>query len=342
MRSHYRTVAVLALAVALVTLFLRNVDLGEVFHAIAGAKPLWLLVVLATIFGNMVIRTWRWQYLLEPLGGSSFRNSFRANVVGFAARSVLPVAAGELVRPYFLSRHERVSATGAFATVVIERLLDLVTVLILLASYVFLFDQDGGSTNPAAWRALKWSGGAAGVASIAALVALFVLAGHPFRFGRALARLERIAPASAAGLLAGIAEKFAVGLGAIRQPRRLVVALAWSLPLWLCIALGIWSAAVAFGLTMPFAGSFLLIALLTVGITVPTPGGVGGFHEAFRLGTTMFFGAPNDTAVAAAIVLHAITIGPVLVVGLVFAAQDGLSVSAMRHLAEQPDPEPLV
>ena len=57
---------------------------------------------------------------------------------------------------------------------------------------------------------------------------------------------------------------------------------------------------------MPFTGSFLLIALLVVGVAVPTPGAVGGFHEAFRIGATMFYGAPDDAAVGAAIVLHAV------------------------------------
>ena len=67
----------------------------------------------------------------------------------------------------------------------------------------------------------------------------------------------------------------------------------------------------AFRLAVPFTGSFLLIALLVVGVAVPTPGAVGGFHEAFRLGATAFFGAPDDAAVGAAIVLHAFSIVPV-------------------------------
>ena len=61
---------------------------------------------------------------------------------------------------------------------------------------------------------------------------------------------------------------------------------------------------------------------------MPTPGAVGGFHEAFRFGATMFFGAPDDAAVGAAIVLHAFTIGPSLLLGLFFAAQEGLNLSA--------------
>ena len=86
------------------------------------------------MFVNLAIRAFRWQYLLEPLGKVRFGSAFRATAVGFAASSVLPARAGEVIRPYFLARHEHMSATGAFATIILERLLDIVTVLVLLAS----------------------------------------------------------------------------------------------------------------------------------------------------------------------------------------------------------------
>ncbi len=341
MRSHARTAVVLVLAAVLLAFFFRNVDVRGVVGAIVNARPEWLALSLATMVLNLVIRSWRWQYLLEPLGKASFGNSFRATAVGFAARSFLPAAAGELVRPYFLSRVSRpetMSATGAFATVILERLLDLVTVLILLASYVFFFGRDQGTAQPAVFAAVKWTGAMAAAASLAALAVLFVVAGNPARIGAMLARLERVLPSSLAGLLAKIAEKFAIGLGAIRRPIRLLVALIWSFPLWLCIALGIWSVTIAFHLPVPFTGSFLLIGLLTIGVAVPTPGGVGSFHAMFRLGATDFFGAPNDAAVGAAIVLHVISIGPALLLGLLFAAQEGLNVAGMRQLADQAEP----
>jgi len=148
-------------------------------------------------------------------------------------------------------------------------------------------------------------------------------------------RLERLLPSTLAGLVAHIAEKFARGLAAVRRPGRLIVALAWSFPLWLCIAVGIWAMAMAFDLEVPFTGSFLMIAFLVLGVAVPTPGAVGGFHAAFRYGATTFFGAPDAAAVGAAIVLHIFSIGPALLLGLFFAAQEGLNVSGMRRLADQ-------
>lgn len=333
MRAHARTIIVVALAAALVVLFLHNVDLWGVGATIVRARPQWLALTLATTLASLAIRSLRWRYLLEPLGRVSFASSFRATAVGFAATGVLPARAGEVIRPYFLARHEHMSATGAFATIILERLLDVLTVLVLLASYVFVFGRDLGEANPTVFLALKWAGVTAGAGASLALLVLFVIAGDPARLGRLFARLEEVLPSTFAGLVARIAEKFATGLGAIRRPGRLLVALLWSFPLWLVIGLGIFGVARAFSLAVPFTGSFLMIALLVIGVTVPTPGAVGGFHEAFRFGATTFFGAASDAAVAAAIVLHAFSVLPTLVLGGIFAARAGLNFGTMRQLA---------
>ena len=336
MRSRIRTAIVLLLAAGLVALFLHNVDLWRVGSDIVRARPEWLALSLATMFVNLAIRSLRWQLLLAPLGPTTFGGAFRATAVGFAASSVLPARAGEVIRPYFLARTDpgaRMTATGAFATIILERLLDVATVLMLLASYVFVFGRDLGHVNPLAFAAVKWSGATAGAGAAVALIFLFFMAGNPQRVEDTLARLERVLPSRLAGLIARIAGKFARGLGAIRRPGRLLVALLWSFPLWLTICLGIWSVAMAFRFAVPYTGSFLLMALLVLGVAVPTPGAVGGFHEAFRIGATVFFGAPDSAAVGAAIVLHLFSIGPALLLGLFFAAQEGMNVGAMRRIA---------
>ena len=69
---------------------------------------------------------------------------------------------------------------------------------------------------------------------------------------------------------------------------------------------------------------------------MPTPGGVGGFHEAFRLGATAFFGADNDAAIAAAIALHAIAFVPVPLLGLWYAAREGLDLRGMSEMSGRP------
>ncbi len=340
MRSRLRAIVILLLACALLALFVYNADLRGVVSAIVNARPEWLTLALATMVLNLALRAWRWQYLLEPLGSASFGSAFRATVVGFAASSILPARAGEVIRPYMLARHERLSATGVFATVILERVLDMLTVLALLAVFVLFTGHEGTAASELAFQAVTWAGVVAGVASVIALAALFVLAGNPRRLAATLGRLEKVLPSKLAGLLARVAEKFAHGLAAVRRPDRLMFSIVLSVPLWLSIALGVWAVAEAFRLSVPFTGSFLVVALLVIGVAVPTPGAVGGFHAAFRYGATTFFSAPGDDAVGAAIVLHAITIAPTLLLGLWFAAQEGVNLGGLRRLADEAEPGP--
>ena len=102
----------------------------------------------------------------------------------------------------------------------------------------------------------------------------------------------------------------------MRQPRRLLVALALSVPLWLSIAAGIWLTSQAFHITFPFRASFLVMTVLVVGVAVPTPGAVGGFHLAYQIRGRGRSSACRPTGPSgAAIVLHAISFVPVTLLG---------------------------
>ena len=173
----------------------------------------------------------------------------------------------------------------------------------------------------------------AAVLSIAALAAMFFLAGHPATLTALQAALTRVLPSRFAEAGARFLRTFANGLAIVRQPRRLAVALVLSVPLWLSIAAAIWCVSRAFHIQLPFVGSFLVMALLVVGVAVPTPGAVGGFHYFYRLAATAFYDAPNDRAVGAAIVLHAVSFVPVAVVGLVLLAREGMSLASVGSVA---------
>ncbi|HJR61849.1 MAG TPA: lysylphosphatidylglycerol synthase domain-containing protein, partial [Vicinamibacterales bacterium] len=162
---------------------------------------------------------------------------------------------------------------------------------------------------------------------------LFALAGHPERLGRAAGRVERVLPARAARLVAQLVETFAQGLAVMRQPARLAIALLQSFPLWLSLGAGIWLTSQAFSITFPYTGSFLVMTLLIVGVAVPTPGQVGGFHVAYQVAVQTFFGAPDDRAIGAAIVLHAVSFLPVTLLGVVFMAREGLTFQSAQKLA---------
>lgn len=342
MRKSLHSIVVVVLSVGLLALFLRGAHLDVVWSEIKQADSLLIAISCGLTISTMVFRALRWQYLLAPIGHARFRPAFRTTTIGFAASAVLPARAGEVIRPYLLARHEGLSATATFATIVVERVVDSVTVVILLASFVLFFDTGMATADSTMYRLVQVGGLVVGGMTLVVLVIMFFAARDPEALGRWAYKLEHLLPGrrgSRVGMalthkLAEALLKFAEGLAVVRAPRRLFVALLLSAPLWMAISLGIWTVIEAFGIHLPFTGSFLLVALLVVGVAVPTPGAVGGFEAAALIGLTSFYQVPNDRAVGTALVLHAVSLLPTVALGFLFLIQDGLGFGAMRNLAQ--------
>ncbi len=324
-RVRWSTLAILGLTAGLFWLFLKDIDPGAMWGAIVSANPLLVVAAIAATMVTYVFRAIRWRVLLEPVGPTRFRTAFRTTVIGFALLFLLPARIGEVLRPYLLARQDGLKATSTFATVIVERLLDVVAVLLFFAVAIPLAGVPVGRED-------KVAGLVAAVGAVVALAALFILAGHPERLGRWVAAISRRLPASLATKLASIAQTFAEGLQVMRNPAHLGLAMLWSLPLWGAIALDIWLTTLAFDLTLPIVGAFLVMGYLTIGVSMPTPGGAGGFHYFYQVAMTKLFGADATIAAAAAIVLHAVSFVPVTLLGLVFMWQDGLTFAGLKKM----------
>jgi uncharacterized protein (TIRG00374 family) len=338
MQPRVRNALIFLLTLGLLGIFLRSVDLSDVWAETRRANPLPLALAVIVTGITYAIRSLRWQYLLAPIGKTHFTTAFRTTVIGFAATFLLPARAGEVIRPYLLARKEGLNATAAFATIILERLLDLLVVLMLFAGFVLTAAPGVVSGDPAQFARVKFGGLMAGGVAIVGAIVLFTLAGHPERMGRIALRVERVLPEKLARIVAKFVETFAQGLAVMRQPGRMLVALALSFPLWLAIAAGIWLTSQAFHITFSYPASFLVMTILVVGVAVPTPGAVGGFHLAYQIAVELFFGAPTDRAVGAAILLHAISFVPVTILGIIFMAAEGLTLGGARKLAEETAP----
>jgi uncharacterized protein (TIRG00374 family) len=333
MRRRVRPVLIFLLTLGLLAFSLRNANLQGVWAETRRADALPLALALVVTLSTYAIRALRWQYLLAPLGKTHFSTAFRATVIGFAASFLLPARAGEVIRPYVLARRERLSPAAAFATIILERLLDLLVVLLLFALFVLTVGPGVVVGDPSELARVKLGGVTALVAALAGVAFFFVMAGHPERLGELALRLEAVLPAKLSRALAGFVRTFTQGLAVMRQPRRLFVSLLLSFPLWLSIAFGIWLTSRAFHITFPFDASFLVVAVLVVGVAVPTPGAIGGFHAAYEFAVQTFFAAPPDRAVGAAFVLHAISFVPVTILGIVFMVREGLTLASAREIA---------
>src|SRR5262245_54256705 len=278
MRSHLRAALVLVLTLGLLAYFLRGVNLAEVWAKTREADARLLVLAVGMMMLVYVLRALRWQYLLAPIGPTRFGTAFQTTVIGFAASFLLPARAGEVLRPYLLAKREGLPPTACFATIILERLLDLVTVLLLFGVFVVFVDPSSLSGEPELYVRVKSGGLVAAAGAVAGLAVFFMLAGHPERLGALALRVERVLPARLARIVAGLVKTFAEGLAVMRQPGRLLVSLLLSIPLWLSIAGGIWVTSRAFHMTFGYLGSFLVMTLLVVGVAMPTPGQVGGFH----------------------------------------------------------------
>ena len=333
MHRYLRTAIVIGLTMALMAFFLRSADLASVWTNIRRARLDLLVAALGVIAASYVLRVARWQRLLAPIEAVGFAPAMRATAIGFATSAVLPGRLGEVLRPYLLARRERLSASAVLATVVLERLLDIISVVALFGVFLLFFSGDLVQTDSQVLTALKMGGLVAAVGAGVLLGLIAAGARAPDRVAGVVAYVERWLPRRFGAATGRFLTRFSGGLGIAGQPGRFLRVFAWSFVLWLSVAVSAWCVCHAFGIALPWGGSLLLMMLLVLGVAVPTPAGVGGFHAAFQVGVTGFFGAPVDAAVGAALVLHLLSFGPVTLVGIVWMARDGLTFRGAVDLA---------
>ena len=120
------------ISMGILYLAFRRIDLQLLLKSLQGANYLYLFPIVVIIFVNMALRALRWGYLLRPIKKIGFLNLFASILIGFMANNVLPVRMGEFVRAYIIGRSERIRKSASFATVMVERLFDGLTVLGLL------------------------------------------------------------------------------------------------------------------------------------------------------------------------------------------------------------------
>jgi uncharacterized protein (TIRG00374 family) len=323
------------LAVVLLAVVLRGVEWPALFRALRGAHLAPLAGLLLVSVATYWIRAWRWGFLLAPLGRVPLSRLFPVTMIGFLAGLVIPRAA-EVLRPYLVSRSHGIPTSAGFATIVVERLLDLLTVLSLFAVYLFVLPAPPQQTHGPLLDVLKVAGA---LTACGAIAVVCVLVAFHRNAARAMSVLDRVfsrLPSRLAEPADRALRAFGEGLAVFQAPFGHLLALGGqSLALWLAIAIGFQLNDAAFGIDLPFHATFLLIAFLTVGVSIPTPGTVGGFHAFYLLAMTQAFGIPKDTAVAAGLTAHALSNLPVLILGIFYLGREGLTLGKVAAMTEE-------
>lgn len=333
--SRWRLAGGALLALALLAVFFRGVDWAALRDAFRRAQGLYLLGAAAATVGVYAARAWRWGYLLAPLAQVPFLRLVSATFVGFMTGLLVP-RAGEVVRPYLIARRYEVRIPAGFASVILERLLDVITVLAFFGLYLYVLPIPEAQTRGTFLAVLKLGGAVAGFAAAALVLVLLAFHVHAERAMAVVDRLLAHLPGRLSRPLSEALRAFGEGLAVLQAPAgHLLAILGQSVIVWLFIALSIFLNNRAFGLDLPYHSAFLIIVFLTVGVAIPTPGMVGGFHESYLLALTEAFGVDKATAAAAGLACHAFTNLPVLAIGLLFLGREGLTVGKVAEMTEE-------
>ena len=296
------------------------------------------LALLVMTFGY-VIRAVRWQYLLSPLGEVTVGTALHSTMIGFAVNSILPGRVGELLRPYLLARREQLSTSAVVATVLVERVLDLVAILVIFGTSVVIFDPEFVTTNKTLMAGIQTGASVAAGVAVVMLGFASIAASKPSFVNKFIGLVVTPLPKRLAESVIQASRHFLGGFAVMREVIPLAFAVMWSFALWLSIALSLWLVTVAFGIDIPVVGTGVIVLLIAVGVAVPTPAGVGGYHAAYQLGVTGLYGASDTAAVGAGLIAHVLSFLPVTLIGLVLMARDGMHLNRITDVVEKNETE---
>lgn len=335
--SRLKVAISIALAVALLGFFLAKADLRDVGRRIGQLAPGFLLLSVACSLSGLFLRAWRWQFLLRPAGGASFGPVFAATSIGFAASTILPARAGEVVRPVVLSRRTRVPLSAGLASVLFERVIDLTTVLLFFLVYCLAPGLRPAFSGEAAavFASLRVLAMVSGLAAALFYAAAVIATGKRAAAERAVSRLIARLPERFGARARAAFSSFLDGMHAVRQPATLAVVGLLSPVIWAVVCGQVYFLCRAFRLSVPPSGAILIVVVTLIGLAIPTPGGVGGFHKLCQVALTMFYGVDLDAATGLAIVYWFVAFAPVTLIGFwLFAAGSGSGRASLADLAE--------
>ncbi len=322
----WKIVASLVVAAGLFALFVARAPLKEVLASAADVRIGAVLGAVALALLSYLFRALRWGLIVRPLGRAPAGALVGATAAGFAASTVLPARAGEVVRPLVLSARTHLPAAGTLASILAERLVDLATVVMLFVAGALFSPR----LEPGAATVLR--DGAFVAAGILLAGGLAVLLLLRFRSG-ALGWAARVGGHRFGAGFRSFVGHLLDGLDVIRRPRRLAVIGLWSLLVWLPVAAQIQVLAWGFRLALDPASAFVVIAVSVVGLAVPTPAGVGAFHAAVQFALSNLLGVALPTATAFALIHHAICFFPITLIGLAYLGAAGLTPGRAARLS---------
>jgi uncharacterized protein (TIRG00374 family) len=264
--------------------------------------------------------------MLRPFGRFSIPKLMPSMMIGFAANNVLPLRVGELIRAHLLARDAGLSRSGVLMNLALERLLDLIGILVIYVTALVLLPA-----APAGFRVSAWIAGAV-VLGLGVALAAFVLL--PRRIDTLWRWLSARLPAALRSRGSIYLGEFEKGLSAIREPGMAALLVGYSIGRWLLAVTLAWLAIYAYAGTVPLALAMVTIGITAFAVALPSaPGFVGPIQAAFVFALAPF-GIEREVALAASVLFLLGQWVPVTAVGALFLARRHLSFREVAARAE--------
>jgi glycosyltransferase 2 family protein len=322
--------------VALYLVF-RDVRFDELTQALRSFESVWLIPSLVLFYWSMYLRGARWAWFFERPNSLNGRRLFAPLMIGFAFNCILPGRVGEPVRAFSVSRREKIGFPSALATILTERIFDAATLLAFLAISLSLLPKIDPSVEIEFWGyEVKGSMLADLLGNMIRLSAVLVLGVIVFmipwvqRLCIAIPYKIPILPPRFQDMLSKFVQDLSRGFTAIRNPVNLVVIVGYSIAIWGLAVASTQVLAYGFeGMDMSFLEAMAVVSLAAVFILIPAAPGYWGLFEAGVLFTlTVFAVQPNESVgTAYALTLHLVQYIPILLIGLVLAAQSQIRLA---------------
>lgn len=337
LKGKLRLAFILLLTALLLILFLRSSDLREVWGLIKGTRYGWFVIGLLCNFTALLCRTERWRTILNPTDRPAFYPTFLSTALGFMSSIVLPIRAGDVVRPALLSRRTAIRFSSALGTVVTEKLLDLTTILTLFVIFIYTSGEEL-SANPATARKMVLIR-VVGFGAMAAIAAILLLLTSLYFFHARLRpwaeKLSRIVPARFRGSWMRMFDGFVRSLQIVQYRGSFARVITLTALIWMCLTAQFFFVARAMHHPLPFSAGFFVTGMTIIGLMLPTPGGVGGFHKACQIALTGFYRFTIDASVAFALLFHIVGTAPVVITGISLFVKEGFSWRQLIRITEE-------
>jgi uncharacterized protein (TIRG00374 family) len=311
-----------AISTLFVYLSFKGIDFEGVTHGFKAAKPMYIIVTLVLLILLQVLRSYRWGVILSPVKKVDQFSLFSVTCVGFLAIVAIPARIGELARPYLISTQKDITMTSALGSIVVERLFDSLAVLITFFVLFLFIPLPTWLINAALFFF------AVTLVCVGIIILLLVKKKATLD---ALAPLLRRLPDTLHHKLITSAGHLIDGFGILAGGRLIPYIALLSLAIWLIDAVAIYSLFYAFEFDLPLSAAFALMVVIVMGIVIPTaPGYIGNWHYFTILGLALF-GISRTSALTYGIVLHFLSVGLLVLLGVIFLPFNTFSLSDFRH-----------